>query len=608
MSVCSCLGRHARLPAWRSATPVSWLRVALTLTSFEASRVLAKREIRTTLAGLAVALLAAGGVALERGFRLDIRPGALMPVLQIALAWFALVVAGDLSLLARPGARWRTRIGQICELSLVSAVAVEAMGFSMAGEIVAVSMAVTLACRLNTQLARTISNPAVLFPGSFAVLILLSTALLLLPAATPEEHRIGVVDALFTATSAVCVTGLSVRDTAGGFTLFGQSVIFGSIQLGGLGMMIFGSTLALLFGARLSFRENLTLSMALNEYPAHRISRFVGFIVLTTVFIELIGAVAIYAMWPAPEGMAWQARAWLAAFHSVSAFCNAGFDLTGQSLVGMRSEPLVFLGIMPLIIVGGVGFLVLDDLWRKAFGHRAVRGASGIGDTRLGPRRRLTTHSKLVLVTTGLLLLVGTVVIFAAQLKVPGVSFGQRVLDAVFMSTTARTAGFNSVPMEELAPGSRFMLMVLMLIGGSPGSTAGGIKTAVFAVLALGVFSTVRGRDEVEVFGRALPDALVKKAATVAFGLITLVAVVTLTLDLIEQIQFEPLFFEVISAASTTGLSLGITDRLSPASRVVLVATMFLGRVGLLAFMASLIAGGGRAGSYRYPRDSVSLG
>jgi trk system potassium uptake protein TrkH len=583
--------------------------VALNKTTYEIQGLAARRDIRTTLAGLSVAMLAAGGVALERGFRLDIRPDWMMPVLQIVASYLALWVAGDLGPLAGPKTRWRSRVGQLGELGLLAAVAIEAAGFSMAGEIVAVAMAVTLACRLNTQLARTISNPSLLFPGSFVVLILLSTTLLMLPAATPQDNRIGLVDALFTATSAVCVTGLTVRDTGGDFTLFGQSVIFASIQLGGLGMMIFGSTLALLFGARLSFRENLTLSRALNEYPAHRISRFVGFIVLTTVFIEAAGAVAIYALWPAPADMAWQARAWMAAFHSVSAFCNAGFDLTGESMVGMRSSPVAYLGVMPLIIIGGVGFLVLDDLWRKAFGRAtAGGGAVAIGDTGPGPRRRLSTHSKLVLVTTGLLLVGGALVIFAAQLKVPGVAPGQRVLDAVFMSTTARTAGFNSVPMEELAPGSRFMLMVLMLIGGSPGSTAGGIKTVVFAVLALGVFATVRGRDEVEVFGRALPDELVKKAAAAAFGLITLVALATLTLDLIEQIPFEPLFFEVISAASTTGLSLGITERLSPAARLVLVAAMFLGRVGLLAFIGSLIAGGGRRGSYRYPRDNVSLG
>ncbi len=555
--------------------------------------------MRATLAAWGLALAGAGGVALEHGFGMEIRPGWLMPLLQLVLAWSALVVAGDVEPLGKPRARWSSRWGTAGEASVVLAGLLELAGQGIGAELVAVGLAVGLAVRLNAQLARTMSNPGLLFPASFLVLIAVSAVLLKLPLATPAGAPIGWVDAVFTATSAVCVTGLVVRDTATGFTPFGQAVIGLSIQLGGLGMMIFGSTLALLFGARLSFRENLTLSMALSEYPAHRIHRFVGFIVGTTLAIELAGAAVMFALWPDGASMGWRERAGMALFHSVSAFCNAGFDLTGQSLVGMRGSVLPYLGAMPLIVVGGLGFLVLDDVWRRTRGRAAPGGAGA---------RRLTTHTRLVLCTTAALLAGGAVVIFLAQLKVPEIPLGQRVLDAAFMSTTARTAGFNTVPMDELAPGSRFMIMTLMTVGGSPGSTAGGIKTVVVAVLALAVWSTVRGRDEVEVFGRALPDALVKKAATVAFALLTLIAVVTLVLDLTENIAFEPLLFEVVSAASTTGLSLGATGELTPAGRCVIAATMFLGRVGLLAFLGALLVGGGGGGSYRYPRDSVSLG
>lgn len=560
----------------------------------------ARNALRRTVLGLILAGLAAGGVALEHGFGLEIRPGWVMPGLQIALGWLALAAAGDVRGTGRFGlgdaGRWATRTGQAGELALGLAALLELVGIAAAAEAVCVGLTLALAVRLNAQLARTLANPGLLFPASFVVLIVVSAGLLKLPLATPVDQPINWVDAFFTAASAVCVTGLVVRDTGTGFTAFGQTVIGLSIQLGGLGMMIFGSTLALLFGARLSFRENLTLSMALSEYPAHRINRFVGFIVGTTLLIELAGAAVMFALWPDGASMGWRERAGMAVFHSVSAFCNAGFDLTGQSLVGMRVGALPYLGAMPLIVLGGLGFLVLDDVWRKARGRGAL------------PARRLATHTKLVLCTTGLLLAGGAVVIFLAQLKVPEVPLGQRVLDAAFMSTTARTAGFNTVPMDELAPGSRFMIMTLMTVGGSPGSTAGGIKTVVVAVLALAVWSTVRGRDEVEVFGRALPDALVKKAATVAFALLTLIAVVTLVLDMTESIGFEPLVFEVISAASTTGLSLGVTDELSPVGRCVIAATMFLGRVGLLAFLGALLTGGGGGGSYRYPRDSVSLG
>lgn len=484
------------------------------------------------------------------------------------------------------------------EPAVLAAAVVEVFGAALGAEVVSAALLVALALRLNGRLARTIKNPSLLFPASFLILIAVSTALLKLPAATPAGQPIGWVDAGFTATSAVCVTGLGVRDTATGFTLFGQVVIASSIQLGGLGVMIFGSTLALLFGARLSVKENLTLSTALNEYPAHRISRFVWFIVLTTVGLEAAGAGVLYMLWPETPGVDDGSRAWMAIFHSISAFCNAGFDITGQSMIGLRSHPLPYVGLVPLIVLGGLGFVVLEDLAGVARGR--LRPA--------GRRRRLSTHSRLVLATTAWLLVGGMAVLMLAQFATPGGSFGQRLLDALFMSTTSRTAGFTSVPMDELASGSRLTLMMLMFVGGSPGSTAGGIKTAVFALLVLGVVSTVRGREEVEVFGRALPDALVKRAATVAFGLAALIALATLVLDITEHIEFEWLLFEVISAATTTGLSLGATAELTPTGRCVVMVVMFLGRVGPLAVIASLVLGSSASGAYRFPRDTVSLG
>ncbi|MCA9297512.1 MAG: hypothetical protein KDA28_00515, partial [Phycisphaerales bacterium] len=455
---------------------------------------------------------------------------------------------------------------------------------------------IAFAIRVNGLLARSLDNPSILFPASFLALIAVSTLLLMLPVSTPVDHRIGWVDASFTATSAVCVTGLAVRDTASGFTPFGQTVILASIQLGGLGVMIFGSTLALLFGARLSFREHVTLSMALDEYPAHRITRFAWFIVLTTFALEAIGAAAIAFSWPGDEDLATRLR--MGVFHSVSAFCNAGFDITGESLVGVRREMTPYVGIAPMIILGGLGFIVLEDFFTQ--GRARLLGRSR--------RMRLTTHSKVVLVTSTALLIGGFLVLLIAQAFATGTFTLQSLLDAAFMSTTARTAGFTSVPMEELSSGSRLTLMFLMAIGGSPGSTAGGMKTVVFAMLLLAVASTVRGREEVEVFGRALPDALVKKAATVAAGFTGVVALSMLVLDLTEEIPFEPLLFEVVSAATTTGLSLGATDDLSTAGRVVITLTMFLGRVGALSLIAALIGTTGASGRYRLPRDTVSLG
>ena len=545
---------------------------------------------------LVLAGAAAVAVAFQHGFTEPVLPHAALVAMQVGLAWLALVVGGDVRWRVLSRARWTTRGAWAVEGLLALSAVLESLDRLVVAEVLVPVIAVALAIRLNSRLARTLANPSGLFPISFLVLIAVSAALLKLPAATPPGQPIGWIDAVFTATSSVCVTGLVVRDTASGFTGFGQAVIAASIQLGGLGVMIFGSTLALLFGARLSVRENLTLSGALNEYPAHRISRFVWFIVLATLVIEAVGALAMAAAWPGHAPL--PHRLWMSCFHSISAFCNAGFDITGGSMVPLRHTVIPYMVVMPLIVMGGLGFIVLEELWTLA----------RVRLQRVGARRRLSTHSRLALITTVALLVGGAAVIMLAQAKVPGTGVGQRVLDAAFMSTTARTAGFNSVPMDDLAPGSRLGLMALMVVGGSPGSTAGGIKTVVLAVLVLSAWATIRGRDEVEVFGRALPDALVKKAATLAFGLVALVVGVCLLLDLTERIAFEPLVFEVLSAATTTGLSLGATTELSPWGRCVISATMFLGRVGPLAFIATVLVGTTGSAIYRLPRDTVSLG
>lgn len=563
---------------------------------------------RATVA-VSLSMLGAAALALHAGVPTSPLAAWWLMVAQVAMPWLAAFAAGDVGAVALPGLgsakRWRRPKGVAIEAGVTLAVVGWALGMPAVAGVVAVAVAITYAIGLTGLLSRTLRHPNLLLPASFAAIILVSTLLLKLPAATPADQPIGWIDALFTATSATCVTGLAVRDTASGFTLFGQAVIAGAIQLGGLGFMIFGSTLALLFGMRPSYKENLTLSAALDEYPAHRIMRFAWFIVAVTLAIEAIGALLLYFLWPeglcdGPGGRAWQA-----VFHSVSAFCNAGFDITGNSLIPMRTGAAPFLVIAPLIVVGGIGFLVLEDV--TGYVRRRLRPKPG------RPAPRLSTHSKIVLTTTGFLLLAGFAVLFLAQSRMSGGPSASVVSDATFMTVTARTAGFTVMPMDELSPGSRFMLMTLMAIGGSPGSTAGGIKTAVFAVLLLSVVATVRGRDDVEVFGRTLPDAVVKRAAMVAAGLVGVVTLATLTLDLTEKIAFEPLLFEVVSAASTTGLSLGATTELSPFGRFVITLTMFFGRIGALALLGALIQGAG-AGSERaltrtrLPRDTVSLG
>jgi len=543
--------------------------------------------------GAVASLAAAGTVAVEHGFAQPLLTPLGLGLGRLALVWLAAAAWGDVLWRMPPPRRWARAQGVAAEAVVGPALLLELVGVPLVGEAVAIVAALAFAVRLNGLLARTLANPSALFAGSFLALIALTAGLLLLPAATPAERPIGPVDAVFTATSAVCVTGLTVRDTASGFTPFGQAVVLGAIQLGGLGVMIFGSTLGLLFGARPSYRETVTLSAALDEYPAHRIARFAWFIVLATLAIEAVGAVVILASWPA-DGQPLVGRVWMAVFHSVSAFCNAGFDITGSSMVGVRGGVAPYLGLMPLIVLGGLGFLVLEELLGRSGGRRVGR-------------RRLSTHSRLVLATTAALLVGGTALVLISQVVERGWAGGGVLLDAAFMATSARTAGFTTVPMDELSAGSRFTLMVLMAVGGSPGSTAGGMKTVTFAILLLAVVSTVRGRAEVEVFGRALPDSLVKRAATVAAGLVGVVTLATLVLDMTERIAFEPLLFEVVSAATTTGLSLGATAELSPAGRLVIAGTMFLGRVGALTLLAALL-GATAGGAYRLPRDTVSLG
>jgi trk system potassium uptake protein TrkH len=337
-------------------------------------------------------------------------------------------------------------------------------------------------------------------------------------------------------------------------------------------------------------------------------------------------------------------RIGLSLFHSVSAFCNAGFDLTGASLVPYRNSSLTYFVVGPLIILGGLGFPVLNNIvevardrfrrvrWRAVW-NRVTYRRDPLHPARLvtsndQPRRRLTLHTKLVLVTTLALFLWGLLTIGAAQIlsrrglvpEAAPTTQPQLVLestqrgvvgaiaDASFMSISARTAGFNSLPMDQLEPASRFSIITLMIVGGSPGGAAGGLKTTVLAVLLWSVLSTIRQRRETEVFGRAIADSLVRQAGTVAICYLMLIVVSTLLLSLSEKASFGVILFEAVSAATTTGLSLGLTFELTPFGKVVIIATMFLGRVGPLALFAALVFRHGPQRPYAYPHESVALG
>jgi trk system potassium uptake protein TrkH len=487
--------------------------------------------------------------------------------------------------------------------------------------------------RFNVAMSRWLARPGLVLPLSFAILIGLGTPLLKLPVAVPVGQSLSWLDSWFTITSAVCVTGLTVRTTATQFTPFGQTVIAVFIQLGGLGIIIFGSMLAMVFGGGLSLRENLNLSQMLNDLPLRRLSSFVRFIVVTTLGIELAGAALMYPMWEDPVGGALTVgqRTGLSVFHAVSAFCNAGFDITGDSMVAYRYSALTHGVVALLIVVGGIGFPVLDNVARVVAGRlrQRLRRHAGTAERSVDlASRRMSLHAKVVLTTTACLYLYGVVTIAAGQLmpyvyealdqgvtanaqeagELTLAKAGGIVADASFMSITSRTAGFNSMPMDQLQGAGRFAVVTLMMVGGSPGSTAGGFKTTVLALLVLSVVATIRQRRETEVFGRAVSDSLVRKAGTLVICYLSMMTFSTLLLTLSEPYPFEMLFFEVVSAAATVGLSLGITADLTSFGKVVIIATMFLGRVGPLALLGALVFRRRIERPYAYPHEDVVLG
>jgi trk system potassium uptake protein TrkH len=459
---------------------------------------------------------------------------------------------------------------------------------------------------------------AAAFPLSFLTLIAICTGLLKLPVCTPAG--ITWTDALFTATSAVCVTGLVVRDTGSGFTQAGQGVILAFIQLGGLSIVLFGAGLAIVFRRSLSLREHVSIREMLDRESIGDLRRFIGFVLGCTLLVQLVAFVVMVPLWIPAEGvggvLTLERRLWLSLFHAVSATCHAGFDLTGQSMAGHRNAVLPYLVIAPLIIFGGIGFPVLQDLWtlaRKRIQLARARANRSRNHQRLPSEApaRLSLHSKLVLVMTAILLALGFVTILLAQSLVPGGNprpwYGE-IADAAFVSVTARTAGFATLAAEELAPASIVVIIALMFMGGAPGSFSGGIKVTTLALLILSIMATIRGRAETEAFGRAIPEALVRKAGAIALSMLLLPMVASYFLAMTDPGPLTPIVFEAVSAATTTGLSLGLTTALSDPGKLIITGTMFLGRIGPLALMGALILRKPPSRAYLYPRETINLG
>jgi len=432
----------------------------------------------------------------------------------------------------------------------------------------------------------------------FLALILLGTVLLALPIAAKSGQSIGLFDSLFTSTSAVCVTGLVVVDTGTTFSLFGQIVLIVLIQVGGLGFMVFATMLMVMLGRRLSIRGRMLIRESMNTSSLSDLGSLTMLYLLLSLTIELVGAVTLCFRFVPLYG--WKHGTWMALFHSVSAFCNAGFDLFGNyaSLTAFSGDPLVLLTVASLIILGGLGFSVILETARNRQGFR-----------------NLSLHTRIVLMTTLVLLLAGTVFYWIVERTnaetLAGCSEGEKILNAFFQSVTMRTAGFNSFDLSGFRDGSKLFSSLLMIIGASPASTGGGIKTTTIATLTLLMLSVVRGESEVNVARRRLSDDISRRALTVSVLFLTTLLTGTLIISLIENGRFplEDILFEASSAMGTVGVSAIGTPNLSSASRAVLLPMMFLGRVGPLTLAVAVAKrqGGIRTAS-KYPEEKIMIG
>jgi trk system potassium uptake protein TrkH len=435
--------------------------------------------------------------------------------------------------------------------------------------------------------------PKILVLG-FAVIILLGAFMLTLPVSTKDGQGLSFLNALFTATSATCVTGLVVVDTGTIFSTFGQLVILLMIQIGGLGFMTFATLFALLLGKKISLKERILLQESLNNLSMEGIVKLARRILIFTAVIEFVGAVllSIRFSFDMPLGKA----IYFGIFHAISNFNNAGFDLMGEfnSLTSYVDDPTVTLTVCALIILGGIGFIVMNELFefRKS--------------------KRLSLHTKVVLVTSALLVLIGTIGIFlfdySNQKTLKPLTFSGKILGSLFQSVTARTAGANTLSISDLTQSSLFLLVFLMFVGASPGSTGGGIKTTTFSTLIGAVWSQIRGKEDVVFYRQRIGYETIYKALTVTLSGLFLVMGGTLVLTITEQGKdFLMLLFETTSAFATVGLSMGLTPELSHVGKGIIIFTMFAGRVGPLT-IAYAVTMRRNPEAFRYPKGKIMIG
>lgn len=448
---------------------------------------------------------------------------------------------------------------------------------------------------MNIKITNKIKlQPVQILALGFAVVILTGTVLLNLPIAAQSGTRTPFIDCLFVSTSATCVTGLVTVDTGTHWTYFGKTVIMCLIQIGGLGFMSFATLFALLLGKRITLRERLVMQESLNSFTLQGLVKMAKYVLVFTFSVEGAGALLLSTQFVPELGIA--KGIYYSIFHSISAFCNAGFDLVGdfKSLTPYYDNSVIILTIGALIVCGGLGFYV----WQEIYNYKGLR--------------KLSLHSKLTIITTLILIFGGAILMFLLEYNNPGtlknMSLKGKLLSSLFASITPRTAGFNSISTAYMSTAGKFLTVILMFIGGSPGSTAGGIKTTTAALLIMTVISSIKGKDDTEIFKKRVSKDTAYKALVISVIGLLIVVTVTMILTITEKgFSFEYVLYETTSAFGTVGLTLGLTPKLSFIGKALLSMTMYAGRVGPLTLIMA-IASRKTNNSIKYPEDKILVG
>ncbi|OIK13346.1 TrkH family potassium uptake protein [Bacillus sp. MUM 13] len=435
-------------------------------------------------------------------------------------------------------------------------------------------------------------HPAQILVIGFAILILLGTFLLMLPISTSgERHGLSMIDALFEATSAVCVTGLAVVDTGTTFTVFGQIVLLFLIQIGGSGFMTLGVFMFIILGKKIGMKERLLLQDSLNLFTLSGVVKLVLKIISITLIVEIAGAIILAVRWA--HEMTWGKAAYYGVFHSVSAFNNAGFGLEPDNLSKWVGDPAINLVITFLFIIGGIGYTVILDIWQKK------------------SWRKLTLHSKIVLLFSLILNIVATLIIFASEYHnsatLGKLGLEDKVWASYFQGVVTRTAGFNTIDIGQMTLPSQVFMMVLMFIGASSGSTGGGIKVTTFVIILLTLWTFLSNKGDVNIFKRRISWQLVNKSLSISVSAVIFIFIIFFLLTYTEHASMEKILFETISAFGTVGLSAGLTSHLSPAGRILITIMMFIGRIGPLT-MAFAWMSKRNGTKIRYAEEKILIG